>query len=126
MFQPDDNAAIINRVSFTARRECAAVIERFIIWEADKCWLTEAYLESNPAIALGGSREPLFLGARRLLTLGYDPQALLTTRWRNRSFDNFVPTPIEYLAKLTVREEDRSGLRIRKYEGFPQESRNAA
>ena len=87
-------------------------IERFIMTErSGKSWIIDAHLESNPSITVAG-HEVLFAGARGLLDQGYDPQTLLTTRWRSSKHDSFVPETIKWLAGRTVTESDKGGTRI--------------
>ena len=72
----------------------------------------DAYLDGHYIVT---SREPLLDGARELLRRGYSPDTLLTTRHEGKSFDNFKPAPIGKLAGLTITEESRDGLRIRRW-----------
>ena len=57
------------------------------------------------------SRQPRLDGARVLLKRGYSPDALMTARAHNRGYDSFVVAPIGELAKWTITERDRTGLR---------------
>lgn len=72
----------------------------------------DAYLDGDLIVS---SRQPLLDGARRLLERGFDPEALLTIRMHDRSYDSFHPKPIREWAKWTIAELDRRGLRRRRW-----------
>ena len=57
------------------------------------------------------SKQPRLDGARALLKRGYPAETLLTTRAHDRGYDSFVVAPIGELAKWTITERDRTGLR---------------
>lgn len=81
----------------------------------------DAYLGED---LLCTSRIPFFDGARVLLRLGYDPDLPLTMRHVGSAYPSFVPVPIGQAAKLTVRENDEDGLRVRLYEPYSSKQRN--
>jgi len=94
-------------------------IERFIIKETQKPGgppLVSGYLESKPLLQVLQEAEVLFVGARRLLGEGYEPTALLTTRWQGKNFDNFAPIRIGWLAERRIREPDERDIEIIKWE----------
>ena len=57
------------------------------------------------------SKQPRLDGARELMRRGYSPDVLMTTRAEGRDYDSFIPAPIGELAKWTITERDRGGLR---------------
>ena len=65
------------------------------------------------------SADPLHDGARRLLELGYSPEAKMTTRHANKLFDSFVPARLSRLARWTACESSRDGIALRKYAPRP-------
>ncbi len=65
------------------------------------------------------SKQPRLDGARELLKRGYSPDTLLTTRAEGRDYDSFIPAPIGELAKWTIVEEDKNGLRRRLWKPHP-------
>ena len=65
------------------------------------------------------SRQPLLEGARVLLRRGYDPDTRLTIRHAGSDHDSFVPAPIGELAKSTIEETDKRGLRRRPWRPLP-------
>ena len=65
------------------------------------------------------SKQPRLDGARELLRRGYSPDALMTTRAEGRDYDSFIPAPIGEVAKWTVYEEDKKGLRRRLWQPHP-------
>ena len=69
-------------------------------------------------VLLCTSRIPFYDGARELLKLGYPPGTLLNMRHRGKAYPSFVPTSLAKAAKLTVRENDEDGLRVRLYEPY--------
>ena len=62
------------------------------------------------------SKQPRLDGARELLRRGYLPDALMTTRAEGRDYDSFIPAPIGEVAKWTIVEESRDGLRRRLWQ----------
>ena len=97
--------------------------ERFIVSEA-KDGKVDAYLESNPSIAVVRVAEPLHVGARLLLSKGFSPTALLTSRWQHLGYDSFVPKEIGTLAKYTIIEGDK-GIRTQPFREFPKHLRRS-
>lgn len=95
------------------------MIERFIIRET-KNGNCEGYLESNPDVKVHACVEPLLVGARMLLGAGMKPDALLTTRWAGKDYDNFVPAPIGKLAKISTSGTDLLGLRFVEWIPYPE------
>jgi hypothetical protein len=77
----------------------------------------EAWLDG---VLLCTSREPEFAAARALLGLGYAPEELMTTRWEGSAHDAIVPATLGHLAKWTVKERDKSGLRVERWQPRPQ------
>ncbi len=76
----------------------------------------DAYVDGHYIVT---SREPLLDGARELLRRGYDPDTLVTTRHDGKAFYSFEPAPLGRLAGLTMEESDARGLRLRKWEPYP-------
>ena len=72
----------------------------------------DAYLDDE---LITTSRQPLLDGARALLARGFDPDALLTMRHAGRDYDSFRPQAIGELAKWTITERDRKGLRRERW-----------
>lgn len=65
------------------------------------------------------SRQPRLDGARALLARGWPPTTLLNTRHQEHAYDNWRRArPIGELAGWTVGEEDRAGLRRRRWQPF--------
>lgn len=64
------------------------------------------------------SRQPIYDGARALLKLGHDPEELLRVRREGRDSDVIDPAPIGGLAKWTVSETDKGGMRLRLWEPY--------
>ncbi|TXM64588.1 hypothetical protein FV226_26300 [Methylobacterium sp. WL12] len=81
----------------------------------------DAYLGTT---LLCTSRIPFYDGARELLKLGYPPEALVNMRHRGKAYPSFVPIELAQAAKLTVRENDEDGLRVRLYEPYQPRERN--
>jgi hypothetical protein len=79
----------------------------------------EARLEDE-SVLLCVSREPEFAAARALLGLGYAPEELMTTRWEGSAHDAIVPATLGHLAKWTVKERDKSGLQVERWQPQPQ------
>ena len=76
----------------------------------------DAFLDGELVVT---SRQPRLDGARELLRRGYSPDALMTTRAEGRDYDSFIPAPIGEVAKWTVYEEDKKGLRRRLWQPHP-------
>lgn len=51
-----------------------------------------------------------------LLARGHDPDTLLTMRHSGSEHDSFVPRSITELAKWTVKERDKTGLRMETWQ----------
>ena len=76
----------------------------------------EAWLDGE---LLCVSRQPRLDGARELLRRGYSPDTLMTTRADGRDYDSWTPAPIGELARWTIIEEDKKGLRRRPWKPHP-------
>ena len=76
----------------------------------------EAWLDGELIVT---SKQPRLDAARELLRRGYLPDELMTTRAHDRGYDSFVPAPIGELAKWTIVEEDKRGLRRRFWQPHP-------
>lgn len=79
----------------------------------------DAVLEATDEIVLEAGREVLSAGARALLERGYPEEDLLTCRHDHLPHDSFVPRPLGELAGQMIVEEDRQGLRKRKFRRGP-------
>ena len=80
----------------------------------------EAWLDGE---LLCTSRQPRLDGARVLLERvllerGYPTDTLMTTRAHGRDYDSFHPAPLGELAKWTVTERDRTGLRRESWRSY--------
>ena len=64
------------------------------------------------------SRQPRLDGARELLRRGYLPGTLMTTRANGRDYDSWRPQTLSELAKWTINEESKGGLRRRLWQPF--------
>jgi hypothetical protein len=69
------------------------------------------------------SRQPLYDGARALLDLGANPDALLTIRYAGKDHDSFAPRPIGELAQWMIEESDKGGLKRRRWKPFGPRAR---
>ena len=76
----------------------------------------DAFLDGEFVVT---SRQPRLDGARELLRRGYSPDTLMTTRAHDRGYDSFIPAPIGELARWTIVEEDKNGLRRRLWQPHP-------
>jgi len=81
----------------------------------------EAYLGDT---LLCTSRLPFFDGARVMLKLGYLSETMVNMCHKGKAYPSFVSISLAKAAKLTVRENDEDGLRVRLYEPFPLRERN--
>ena len=68
------------------------------------------------------SRQPAYAGARALIATGRDPDTLVVVASHDRNGKPNAPWPpqrLGELAKWTIEELDRQGLRRRKWAPFP-------
>ncbi len=72
------------------------------------------------------SRQPRLDSARELLRHGHSPDVQMTTRAHNRIYDSFVAAPIGELAKWTITERDRTGLRRERWRSYQDGASSSA
>lgn len=68
---------------------------------------------------IGYGNSALFDGARMLLSLGYDPETLMTTKSTASQYNSWTPKPISEWAKLTVKERKSGALSVETFVAFP-------
>jgi hypothetical protein len=76
-------------------------------------------LESAREVIVERTDRPLVEAARRLIAMGFDPEAPLTMRHAGKTFDSFKPQPIREWAKWTYRESEKTELRAVRWRPFP-------
>jgi len=64
------------------------------------------------------SRQPLLDGARALIMLGHDRDALVTLRHAGKPYDSFVPVRLSAAANLTTAERDVKSIRFARWRPF--------
>lgn len=67
------------------------------------------------------SRQPLYDGARVLLSGGVLPDRLLTARHKGASYDSFKPEPVGSLARWTMKEGREHRLQRVPFERRPRQ-----
>ncbi|HEX6111073.1 MAG TPA: hypothetical protein VFZ10_02120 [Geminicoccaceae bacterium] len=78
----------------------------------------DAYLNGELILT---SRQPWLDGARELLRRGYPGDTLLTMRHAGKDYDCFVPLEIGYLAKWSISDSDRGGLKRIRWQPMPEQ-----
>jgi hypothetical protein len=53
-----------------------------------------------------------------MIDLGADPDTLMTIRHDGKDYDSFEPRPLGELAKWTIEESDKGGLKRRRWRPF--------
>lgn len=76
-----------------------------------ECWLDDGTIISPTK----GLASPAYDGARRLIAMGYDPAAMMTTKASTSEHDSWMPQAIANFAKLTVSEPDEGAIRVNLY-----------
>jgi hypothetical protein len=66
------------------------------------------------------SRQPLYDGARALLSRGHPKNTLLTIRHASKDHDSFLPLEIGYLAQWSISESGHGGLRRIRWQPMPE------
>ena len=85
-------------------------------WHLDRF---DAYVDGDHVVL---SRQPAYAGARALIAKGHDPDTLVVVAGEDRNGKPSAPWPpqrLGELAKWTIEESDRQGLRRRKWAPFP-------
>lgn len=90
-----------------------------VVSEAKPVGTFTGRLESTGEVIVERTRQPLVEAARRLITMGFDPETPLTMRHAGKAFDSFRPQPIGEWAKWTYAEGEKTELRARRWEPFP-------